>query len=472
MNITSTSTSGAKSSPIKLSTVSGVADIISIILPTKEGKPQLEPKQQKDHEAKIISKNGNTTKYELDNGATLIITQNTLNDIIALEMSSRGGNNLEKIPGISIVTGRTILKGTKKYKDQELARLMEENGIKINVIPYGDSFGIDMKFTRNDIDLALDIFKELSTKASLEYSDIEKSKSDIMTSIKNMNNTPEGIAFDEYKTVMWQNTPFGNSGKILEKTIPTIKRDDVQNFYTNIFPSQNTVITINGNVDEKKFINYFSELIQNDETPKIQLSKYKEKYKPIKTNKIIKVNKESQAAWLILGWQTDGKTNEKEYASLQIIDAILGSGMSSRMFTQLRDEQSLAYQVGSSYTSHINKGAFTLYIATNPENIGTAKNGMLNEIQKLKTEFITDKELSEAKDKILGNFVLSQETNMNKCHTLNYLEIIGKDYTFIDKYPELINSITLQDIIRTANKYFSRPYIFTIVGPKKYIDKL
>ena len=446
--------------------------VISVILPTKEGKPQIEPKQSIDHEAKIINKNGNTTKYELDNGATLIITQNMLNDIIAIEMSSKGGNNLENIPGTSIVTGKTLLKGTKKYKDQELARLMEENGIKINIIPYGDSFGIDMKVTKNDIDLALDIFKELSTKASLEYSDIEKSKSDLMTSIKNMKNTPESIAFDEYKTAMWKNTPFGNSGTVLEKTIPTIKREDIQDFYKNIFPAQNTVITINGNVDEKKFINYFSELIQNDKTPTINLSAYKERYKSLTANKTIKINKDSQAAWLILGWKTDGRINDKEYASLQIIDAILGSGMSSRMFTQLRDEQGLAYQVGSSYTPHLNKGSFTLYIATNPENAEIAKNGMLNEIQKLKTEFITDKELSEAKDKILGNFVLSQETNMNKCHTLNYLEIIGKDYTFIDEYPKLINSITLQDIIKTANKYFSKPYIFVIVGPQKYINKL
>ena len=446
--------------------------VISIILPSKEGKKEIKPQEPKEHNAKVISQKGNTTKYELDNGATLIITQNTLNDIIAIEMTSRGGNNEEKIKGTSIITGKTILKGTKKYKDQELARYMEENGIKISIIPYGDSFGIDMKFTKNDIDLALDIFKEISKEASFEPSDIEKAKTEIKTSIKNMQNTPDSIAFDEYKTEMWGNTPFGNSGKILEKTIPTIQKEDIEEFYKNTFKAQNTIITINGNVDEKKFINYFSELISNDNSEKTDLKKYKNNYKTIKSNKTVKINKDSQAAWLILGWQTDGIINEKEHASLQIIDAILGSGMSSRMFTTLRDEQGLAYQVGSSYTGHVNKGAFTLYIATNPENCEKAKTGMLNEINKLKTEFVTDKELAEAKDKILGNFVLSQETNMNKCHTLNYLEIIGKDYTFIDKYPALINSVTLQDVIRTANKYFSKPYIFVVVGPKESIEKL
>ncbi len=446
--------------------------VISLILPKKEGKPKLEPKQKTDHQANIINKNGNTTKYELDNGATLIITQNTSNDIIAIEMSAKGGNNLEQIPGTSVLAGRTILKGTRKYKEQELARLMEENGIKINVIPYGDSFGLSLKHAKNDTDLALDIFKEVSKNASLDVYAFEKARLDVLNTIKNIKNNPDSIAFDEYGTVMWENTPFGNTGKVLEKTIPVIQKEYIDTFYANLFPAQNTVITINGNVDEQKYINYFSELIQKTEKPKIHLSQYKDKYKPLKSNKIIKINKDSQAAWLILGWPTDGKANEKEYATLQVIDAILGSGMSSRMFTTLRDEQSLAYQVGSSFTSHLNRGSFTLYIATNPENIETAKQGLFNEIQKLKTEFVTNKELAEAKDKILGNFVLYQETNMDKAHTMNHLEILDKSYTFIDKYPELINSVTLQDVIKAANKYFSKPYIFIMVGPKEFVEKI
>ena len=93
-------------------------------------------------------------------------------------------------------------------------------------------------------------------------------------------------------------------------------------------------------------------------------------------------------------------------------------------------------------------------------------------IQKLKTEFVTNKELAEAKDKILGNFVLYQETNMDKAHTMNHLEILDKSYTFIDKYPELINSVTLQDVIKAANKYFSKPYIFIMVGPKEFVEKI
>ncbi len=446
--------------------------VISVILPSKENKPELKPKENKDYQAKIIGKYKDTTKYELENGAVLVITKNTANDIIALEMASRGGNNLEKIPGIASVTAETIMKGTKKYRNQELSQLLEENGIRLAPSAGGDSFNIAMKFTKNEKDLALNILEETVNNATLDSFDIERVKADKMYLIKNRKNTPDSVAFDEFKTALWKDTPYGNTGKVLQNTLPKIQREDISEFYKNLFPAENTVITINGNIDDREFINYFSNLLKNSNKAKIKLSDYKSVFKPLTTNKIVKVDKDSQASWLLVGWLTDGAVNEKDWASLQVINSILGSGMSSRLFTQLRDEQGLAYQVGSSFSANVNKGVFALYIATNPDTALTAKEGLFKEINKLKKEFVTDKELSEAKDKLLGNFILSMETNMDKASVMNGLEISGRNYTFLDRFPELINAVTVQDIIKTANKYFSQPYVFTVVGPQKSIEKL
>ncbi len=446
--------------------------VISVVLPSNKDKPQLQPKEKKDFNAKIINKNENTTKYELENGAILVITQNPSNDIIAIEMASKGGNNLEKIAGVATITADVMLKGTNKYKHQELSQLLEENGIRLVPNAKGDSFSIITKFTKNEKDLALDILKEVTNKASLDAYDVEKVKTDKLNSIKTQKNIPNNVAFDEFKTALWQGTAYGNTGKILERTIPNIQRDDIVEFYNNLFPAENVVISINGNVDNQEYINYFSEILKNSGKQKINLSTYKSQFKPLTTNKNIKVSKDIQASWLLLGWLTDGVTNQKDWATLQVIDSMLGSGMSSRLFVQLRENQGLAYAVGSSFSANVNKGVFALYIATNPENATIAKKGMLNEIEKLKKEFVTEKELSEAKDKLLGNFVLSMETNLDKASIVNNLEITGRNYNFIEEYPTLINEVTLQDIIKTANKYFNAPYVFTIVGPNKYIEKI
>ena len=446
--------------------------VISIIKPEKTGKAITEEKEEKKYEAKVISKNKDTIEYELENGATLIITQNSSNDIIAMEMSSRGGNNLEKIPGTAQVTALTMMKGTHKYKNQELSLLLEENGIRLFPVAKGDSFSISEKFTKNEKDLALELFEEVATKASLDTFDIERVKSDKLYAINNAKNTPDSVAFDEFRTVLWEGTPYGNTGKVLEKTIPSIQKEDVDSFYKNLFPAENVVITINGNVNNQEFIDYFSKLLKNSGKQKINLSDYKYKYKSLQKNKSVKIAKDSQAAWLLIGYLTDGVTNEKDWAALQLIDSILGSGMSSRLFTHLRDDQGLAYQVGSTFTANVNKGVFGVYIATNPETADVAKQGLFNEIDKLKKEFVTYKELSEAKDKLLGNFILSMETNMDKASMTNALEISGRNYDFVEHYPKIINSVTVQDIIKTANKYFNQPYVYTVVAPKQTVDKI
>ncbi len=446
--------------------------VISTVSPLKDTQNTVKNEPVKDYSAKVISQDKDTTKYELENGAILVITKNTTNDIIALEMASRGGNNLEKIPGTLSVLADTLLKGTYKYKSQELSQLLEENGIIISPSARGDSFSIAAKFTKNEKDLALDILEELVVKASLDSFDIDRVKADKLHAIKNQKNTPDTFIFDEFKTELWKNTPYGNTGKILQNTIPQIQKEDVIELYKNLFLAENTVITVNGNVNEQEYINYFSNLLKNSGKPKIKISDYKYKFKPLMQNKTIKIKNDAQAVWILIGWLTDGVMNQKDWVALQVIDSILGSGMSSRLFMILRDEQGLAYQVGSSFSANVNKGAFGLYIATNPNNVLTAKQGLFGEINRLKKEFVTDKELQEAKDKILGNFVLSMETNMDKASVMNSLEITDRGYNFIDKYPQLINSVTVQDIIRTANKYFSQPYVYAVSGPYKAIEKL
>ena len=199
---------------------------------------------------------------------------------------------------------------------------------------------------------------------------------------------------------------------------------------------------------------------------------YKNVFKPLGANKTVKQAKDSEAAWVVMGWLTDGVENQKDVAALQVIDSILGGGMSSRLFNRLRDEQGLAYQVGSSFAANVNKGVFALYIGTNPNTALHSKNELLKQVNLLKKEFVSDKELQEAKDKILGNFVLAQETNMEKASTLGWYELSGRGYDYINKFPELIKSVTATDIIRVANKYFEQPYVLTIVAPKNCLKNI
>ena len=171
----------------------------------------------------------------------------------------------------------------------------------------------------------------------------------------------------------------------------------------------------------------------------------------------------TETAWILLGWQTDGVLSEKDYATLQVIDSILGTGMSSRLFKALREQEGLAYQLGTGYSPNVLRGSFMMYIGTNPATLEKSKQGLFSEIEKLKTEYVGDKELKDAKEKLIGNYVIGLETNLDKASNTGWYEASTRGYEFKEKYVDLINSVTDADIIEVANKYFNDNYIMSIV---------
>ena len=137
--------------------------------------------------------------------------------------------------------------------------------------------------------------------------------------------------------------------------------------------------------------------------------------------------------------------------------------MSSILFQNLRDEKGLAYTVGSTVLQHILDGVFVAYIGTNNQSVNVAKQGMLNEIAALRSGYVSQKELQEAKDKILGNIIISIETNMDDASLLGYWGVSGRDINYLEKYKKQISEVSQTDILEFANKYFSKPYISVVV---------
>lgn len=437
---------------------------VSIVLPETSKEVKISNITKQPQPAKLISENKNTQKYELSNGSTLLLTPNQVNDIVAVSIFSKGGELTETIPGTADLTASVLTKGTKKYSSLELAQFLEDNGIKVVPSANADSFNITVLTTKNEYDKTLDILNEVINNAALDDYEIEKARTDKLNAIKKSKDIPLNLAIDNYKTYIFENTPYSISNKILEKTLPQITQEDIKAYYDKAFFPQNVVISINGNVDKEKTINEFTKIFNNKNGEKFDYSKYS--IPSLKEGKKITTSvKDLKTDWIIIGWQTPGVLSRKDYATLQVIDSLLGAGMSSRLFKNLRDKDGLAYQLGSQYSPNVLKGAFIVYIGTNPENLNYAQSRMLEEVFRLKKEFVGSKELQEAKDKLLGHYIIGQETNLDKATTIGWFEASGRGYKFDDQYAQLINSVTESDIIEVANKYFNNNYVLSIVKP-------
>lgn len=439
---------------------------VSIVLPKSAKEvPVASLTQQAPATAELVSENAQTQKYKLSDGATMLYTPNNVNDIIAISIYAKGGQLAEQKAGTANLTATAMMRGTKNYTSLELSQVLEDNGIKIQPSASADAFAINVLTTKDEYDKTLELLNEVVNNATFEDYEIDKVKTEKLNTIKRNKDVPLQRAIEEYRDLIYQNSPYSISSKILEKNIPNITKEDIINYYNSIFAPKNLVISINGNIDKEKTIQDLNNIFKPKENAKnFDFAQYNSKIPTVTTpRQTIQKVPTTETAWILLGWQTNGVLNEKDYATLQVIDSLLGSGMSSRLFKDLREQEGLAYQLGSGYSPNVLRGSFLLYIGTNPQTLDKAKSGLFAEITRLKTEYVGDKELQDAKEKLLGNYVIGLETNLDKASNIGWYEASTRGYEFKDKYEKLINSVTDSDIIEIANKYFTDDYILSIV---------
>lgn len=437
---------------------------VSIILPESSKNIPVANKIQNLGTAELVSESNGTQKYHLSDGATMLYTPNSSNDIIAISIYAKGGQLLDKIAGTANLTAATMMKGTKNYTSLELSQVLEDNGIKIVPSVGADAFSITVLTTKDEYDKTMELLNEVVNNAIFDDYEIEKVKSDKLSAIKTNKDVPIKQAIEEYRDMIYKNTPYSISSKVLEKNIQNIKKSDIIEYYNKIFNPKNIVISINGNIDKDKTIQDLNKIFEpKADSQTFDYKIYDSKIPRITVPRTNTLKMPTETAWILLGWQTDGVLSEKDYATLQVIDSILGTGMSSRLFKELREQEGLAYQLGTGYSPNVLRGSFMMYIGTNPATLEKSKQGLFSEIEKLKTEYVGDKELKDAKEKLIGNYVIGLETNLDKASNTGWYEASTRGYEFKEKYVDLINSVTDADIIEVANKYFNDNYIMSIV---------
>lgn len=436
---------------------------ISILLPKNSPNIPISNITINSGTAELVNQTEDTQKYKLSNKATMLYTPNSTNDIIAISIYAKGGQLIEKIPGTAKMTAATMLKGTKNYTSLELSQTLEDNGIKIVPSTSADAFSISVLTTKDEYDKTLELLNEIVNNATFDNYEISKVKSDTINSIKRNKDVPLQVAIEEYRHLIYQNTPYSISSKVLEENIDKIDRESIIEYYNNVFNPQNLVISINGNIDKDKTIEKLNKIFAKTDGEEFNYECSNPEITNITTPRTNIIKMPTETAWILLGWQVNGVLNKKDYATLQIIDSMLGSGMSSRLFKSLREQEGLAYQLGTGYSPNVLRGSFMLYIGTNPENLEQAKTGLFREITRLKTEYVGDNELKDAKEKLIGNYILGLETNLDKASNIGWYEASNRGYEFKQNYENLINSITDADIIEVANKYFTDNYIMSVV---------
>lgn len=396
-------------------------------------------------------------EFILTNGIKACIKQNIDTPRAALTLNILI-NDEEKFAGEYSVMSRLLLKGTTNFSSEELSVMLDENAIELYAEMKSDYIRFRFVCLNEDFEKALSILSDIILNSTFKEFDKEvvKLKGELMAEL----DSAKVKVSDLFTKSIYKNHFYGHSYTEILDNIDNITKEDVINSYKRILETGRKSVVLVGDVEEngllEKYLGILPISTENCSNIKIPVV-VKESAELIKND--------ANQAQIIQGWQV-GTINDNEYPALMLLNIILGaSGLSSRLFLELREKKGLAYTVRTSYENHLKSSVFSIYIGTEPSNIKTSIDGFKAEIDKIKNIPVGEEELHNAKNNLIGKQQFISETNSQQANSMAYYSIMGKSFNYRDTVIEMIKNVTSEDLMACANKYFTDDYVLVVLKP-------
>jgi zinc protease len=273
-----------------------------------------------------------------------------------------------------------------------------------------------------------------------------------------------GWAFNE---LVYQDHPLHRPSHGYPSTVASLTRADLIEFHRRYFVPNNVILSIVGDFRVQELLPKIEKAFGSWQNRPVLFPTYPPPVRQQgKRSKFITMP--AQQLNIYLGHLGVTRTNPDYYA-LQVLDTVLGggAGFTARIPQRLRDELGLAYTTFASITmtAGLDPGRFIAFIGTSPENMRLAIDGLLNEVRRIIEEPVTAQELQDAKDYLTGSFVFAFESSPQIARFLVHAQVYGLGFDYIEKYPQYIRAVTVDDISRVARKYLdSENYTLVVVG--------
>lgn len=404
----------------------------------------------------------------LKNGLTLITISLPHLDSVTSLVAVGAGSRYEskKINGISHFLEHMFFKGSRKYPTAEMiATLVDGIGAVNNAFTYKEYTAYWIKSASKHLELAVDILSSMIKESLLAEEEIEKEKGVIVEELRMYRDNPQRYVWDLYERLQFGDQPLGWDIGGDEKTISSLVRDNFVSYMDSLYSSKNMVVVFAGKFtkDIKKLAGkYFLDLPQRQRQQFVPFKKVTQS-KP-------KVNifyKKTDQANLILGVEGLDRYDDKKYA-VRLLSIILGEGMSSRLFIQIREKRGLAYHVSANHESYIDTGSFTVYAGLKLEKVLEGLEVIVAEILRTIPERVTDDELKKAKEQVRGRLAIRAESTNFLAEHFGTEFVLDRELESFDQYLKKIDEVSADDIKEVAEKLFKLDrFNLQIIGPFK-----
>lgn len=363
--------------------------------------------------------------------------------------------------GVYSLMTRLFMQGTQKYTAQQLSEELDKYAIEFTAELKLDYIKFKFVCLNEDFEKALEIFTDIVKNTTFEEFDKEKAKleGEIIAEM----DSPRAKVIDSFYKNIYEGHRYGYTNTVILENLKNVVKEDVISAYQNILNNCKKVLAFVGDVEYDK-VNSLLDKSFGDVQPSCELS-VSNKPTLSESKEVDVIQENLNQAHILKGWLVENAESD-DYPALSLLNVILGaSGLSSRLFLELRDKKGLAYVVRSSYDMAKCAANFSIYIATEPKNIEVSLKGFEEEIEKIKNIPVSEEELENAKNNLFGKWAFISETNSQQANWLAHYAIQGLGFDFRERAAERIKKVTVQDIQTCANKYFNDKYVLSVLKP-------
>ncbi len=393
----------------------------------------------------------------MPNGMTIIFEKRNI-PVVAVAFAVRNGGINESIPekGISHFIEHMLYKGTPTRNAKDIAEEIEKKGGELNGFTDEIITAYWCRMPSQHLNVALEVLGDMIKNPLFDKNELEKERKVIFEEIKMRKDNPQIYVLDNIQRELYN----GTLGENLIGTYETMKKIDrnkiIKKFKT-IYEPNNMILGVVGDANFEQIVEFAKKNFGNlkGKVPKINFG--------TKNNSTIEKRKGIDQANLIFAYHVPLSNNKKSYAA-EVLGTLMAGGMSSRLFSEIREKRNLAYSVKGE--SNINKFfAYNLiYVGTTKENVKLVKQLILEEFKKV-ARGLSEDELNQVKEQLIGNYNISMESSQSQLVNLLLYEISGNALEFYD-FAKNISSVKLKDVKKLASNIKGKNYSFLALVPE------
>lgn len=381
----------------------------------------------------------------------------------------------EKTNGLAHFIEHMLFQGNDKWPTKlDLAITVDSVGAEYNGFTGKEYTGYYVKSESKNLALAFDVLSHMLWHSKFESAQIEREKPVILEEINYRHDTPQIAVADLVTEMLFSGHPLGLSGAGEKEAVQKFQRADFLKFHQSFYQSQNTLVIVAGKFENSRVSDLVSSHL--DQVPIGQsVAPNPFIFSPNTPNsskfpKLSLIEKPTDQTHFCLGLPSFKKTDPRRYA-LSVLNIILGSGMSSRLFQKIREEKSLAYYIDSDVESFSDCGMFTISAGVNPKRLEEALETVISELKEItKPGSIKNKELRKAKDYLRGKLALGLEESLEQAMFYGLSWLLEDKIRTVDEILKEVEKVTEEEVIKVASVLFKREnFKLGVVG--KDVDK-